>query len=82
MVGVAQEVSHAAPFDLGIRCTAFDFLQPYYCLSEDLYFSLDSGFGLFVLRVPCEVHFPDESINLIDAIEDVAKMPFGIAKRQ
>jgi hypothetical protein len=43
---------------------------------------LDSGLGLFVQLVCGEIHHSDKPVDLIDTVEDIPKVRFGVTRRQ
>lgn len=56
--------------------------KPYYRLSENLHLTLDRRFCLLVPLVCRETHIPNELINLVNALQDIAEVSYGILKRQ
>ena len=69
------------PVDLGKRFRALDF-QPYDSLGQNLHLTLDGRTCLLVPLVCREIHIAEELIDQLYALQDIAKMPFAVPKRQ
>ncbi len=84
MVGMSEEVAHSTVcFPVNVRINFWTFrFQPYDGLSEDLHLAFDGRLCLFIPLVSGEFHAPDEFINLVDTFQNVAKVSFGVTKRQ